>query len=222
MWFQDDVSTFKTNKCGSISTQRIQRYGSAGAIPSIGLQDDRVACLPNLSSQDYFPRGYKKNLVYETSMTTDEDFRTRFTAATAQIRERPGIFESSQRCMCSNCEACILASLLNNYLRYARTINALFSLFVTVLRRQILTVYQCKSNSSLCFCVLLKLYCIQLPLYTLTGVLFFSLQHFHIDPFTGRTGRTVLVERSGLWGRKVPGLKSDSTEDPSCIRPVAG
>ncbi|GBN58246.1 hypothetical protein AVEN_144231-1 [Araneus ventricosus] len=36
--------------------------------------------------------------------------------------------------------------------------------------------------------------------------------------FRGRGG---LVVRSRLWGRRVPGSKPDSTEDPPCIGPVA-
>ncbi|GBO08880.1 hypothetical protein AVEN_140990-1 [Araneus ventricosus] len=34
-------------------------------------------------------------------------------------------------------------------------------------------------------------------------------------------GRGGLVARSRLWGRRVPGSKPDSTEDPSCIGPTA-
>ncbi|GBM91911.1 Blastula protease 10, partial [Araneus ventricosus] len=34
-------------------------------------------------------------------------------------------------------------------------------------------------------------------------------------------GRGGQVARSRLWGRRVPGSKPDSTEDPPCIRPVA-
>ncbi|GBL92713.1 hypothetical protein AVEN_119104-1 [Araneus ventricosus] len=30
-----------------------------------------------------------------------------------------------------------------------------------------------------------------------------------------------LAERSRLWGRRVPGSKPDSTEDPPCMGPVA-
>ncbi|GBO22636.1 hypothetical protein AVEN_36230-1, partial [Araneus ventricosus] len=34
-------------------------------------------------------------------------------------------------------------------------------------------------------------------------------------------GRGGLVVRSRLWGRRVPSLKPDSTEDPPCMGPVA-
>ncbi|GBN76408.1 hypothetical protein AVEN_170013-1, partial [Araneus ventricosus] len=35
-----------------------------------------------------------------------------------------------------------------------------------------------------------------------------------------RLGRGSLVVRSRLWGRRVPGSKPDSTEDPPCMGPV--
>ncbi|GBM90656.1 hypothetical protein AVEN_141686-1 [Araneus ventricosus] len=34
-------------------------------------------------------------------------------------------------------------------------------------------------------------------------------------------GRGGLVVRSRLWGRRVPGSRPDSTEDPPCMGPVA-
>ncbi|GBN03503.1 hypothetical protein AVEN_116546-1 [Araneus ventricosus] len=37
-------------------------------------------------------------------------------------------------------------------------------------------------------------------------------------PYLGRGG---LVVRSRIWGRRVPGSRPDSTEDPSCMGPVA-
>ncbi|GBM79988.1 hypothetical protein AVEN_47456-1 [Araneus ventricosus] len=40
----------------------------------------------------------------------------------------------------------------------------------------------------------------------------------HIEP--SHSGRGGLVVRSRLWGRKVPGSKPDSTEDPPCMGPA--
>ncbi|GBN14357.1 hypothetical protein AVEN_36723-1 [Araneus ventricosus] len=39
--------------------------------------------------------------------------------------------------------------------------------------------------------------------------------------FTKNRGRGGLMVRSPLWGRRVPGSKPDSTEDPPCMGPVA-
>ncbi|GBL88467.1 hypothetical protein AVEN_159064-1 [Araneus ventricosus] len=39
-----------------------------------------------------------------------------------------------------------------------------------------------------------------------------------LTPVMGRGG---LVVRSRLWGRRVPGSRPDSTEDPPCMGPVA-
>ncbi|GBM60760.1 hypothetical protein AVEN_233827-1 [Araneus ventricosus] len=47
-----------------------------------------------------------------------------------------------------------------------------------------------------------------------------AVQNYEVHPKTtlGRGGR---VARSRLWGRRVPGSKPDSTEDPPCMGPVA-
>ncbi|GBM78526.1 hypothetical protein AVEN_260452-1 [Araneus ventricosus] len=41
------------------------------------------------------------------------------------------------------------------------------------------------------------------------------------NDFIFNKGRGSLVVRSRLWGRRAPGSKPDSTEDPPCIEPVA-
>ncbi|GBM99553.1 hypothetical protein AVEN_268915-1 [Araneus ventricosus] len=42
-----------------------------------------------------------------------------------------------------------------------------------------------------------------------------------LRPLSRQTGRGGLVVRSQLWGRRVPGSRPDSTEDPPCMGPVA-
>ncbi|GBM02425.1 hypothetical protein AVEN_76477-1 [Araneus ventricosus] len=48
---------------------------------------------------------------------------------------------------------------------------------------------------------------------------FYELRDFFPSKLPG--GRGGLVVRSRLWGRRVPGSKPDSTEDPPCMGPVA-
>ncbi|GBL99474.1 hypothetical protein AVEN_68765-1 [Araneus ventricosus] len=48
-----------------------------------------------------------------------------------------------------------------------------------------------------------------------------NIANMFYNPLFNPRGRGGLVVRSRLWGRKVPGSRPDSTEDPPCMGPVA-
>ncbi|GBL73201.1 hypothetical protein AVEN_159266-1 [Araneus ventricosus] len=49
----------------------------------------------------------------------------------------------------------------------------------------------------------------------------FATKYLHVILHIFIEGRGGLVVRSRLWGRRVPGSKPDSTDDPPCMGPVA-
>ncbi|GFX45712.1 uncharacterized protein TNCV_1422961 [Trichonephila clavipes] len=62
---------------------------------------------PDSSNLDYFLWGNLKNLVYATSIDSDEDLVDRISEGAARMREIPDIFERVHQSLHRRCQACI-------------------------------------------------------------------------------------------------------------------
>ena len=62
---------------------------------------------PDLSCLDFFLWGYLKSLVYDTPLESEEELVARISAAAAEVRDMPGLFERVRQSLHRRCETCI-------------------------------------------------------------------------------------------------------------------
>lgn len=105
MWFQHDGAPahFSRNVRNYLDTAFPNRWIGRGGPVSWPPRSPDLSCL------DFFLWGQLKSAVYETPIASPEDLVARISAAAADVRDMPGIFQRVQDSIHRRCEACIAA-----------------------------------------------------------------------------------------------------------------